>query len=1168
MIQLKVYRDNTKQEQYFIDLYDTEPIKLTLSIEDITNADATSTYSKAFKVPGTRQNAEFFKNAFDVDGILYDVTVKKPAEILVDGAEFKQGHVRLQKVYLNTKEDRYDYELLFLGETRDFSSIIGDKGLCDLIMNDLVGDNDNNVVEPNDVKLSWEAYPQTASLTAGLHDGNIIYPLIDHGNSYDTVGNPIETRISLTDSKRFTQASDPIGVDRFKPMIRAKRIVDQIFEDAGYTYDSEFFESELFHQVYISAFGNEATVTLSSATSGASSVNVAYGDNATQTQYTNDRLYWPNNWVDAGNNLSNPSSAPYGTVYEAPATGNYVITASCWYEGSRENSDYTSTSVPGNLFLRDYTAGLNLAQSSPGSGSGSTLQVTYSGNINANHKIGIWVDTNVSTDQDLVTAVEFEVLEAPGVYNPVSGLDCEYKQIDFIKDILTAFRLVFSPDPKDPKNFIIEPWQTYINSGQLYDWSNKLVENKEVTIEPVFFTQSDTIEFDFQPGGDYTNIYHQQAYDNVYGHLEFNSGNDLLKGKRDVKLLGIAPTILAQIEGADLTTGDNIALPHLHTHSSEDAGLEHLPIKAKTRMLFYNGLQPFDDPTQNRWYFLGATPTEEQTEYPLVSPYQEWPIQPQTLNLNWANDIQYWGEVSGYNQNGTTLYTEYWSRYISSLYNKYSRRVTATFILNNIDLNTFSFDDTIFVNGTYYRPEKIIDVEVGAYTEVKVVLITANDYKPAVILEPLTGLSAVGSNTSCSGLAGQIDVTTNGTPGFTWTLSNGMSGTALGDSAPGFAPYSFVINGVTGGTYTLEITDSLGRTGSVEVTVPAAVVSLPTATHLISNPTSCIEPCDGTIAVLPAGGSGNPYTIYWYDDPSETSFTRSGLCPGDYSYYVMDVNGCMSASYLATLECEATGNIWYFAQDFNCEALSSEWVKVDVGVGTVTPGSYWSLKDGFDNTIRGCWTPISETSGLPDYYLDQAWFDCQACQGQDEPVFEVQSCTQPQDPAHPNATRYIRTDWPGVQIGDVVYDFYGPDQYGPCYTVVGYNYENIANMEITGDIYDDCTTCAAGPTPTPEPTPTPTPTATPGPTPIPTPTPVPNVFYVIQQCESPFDFWTAPGEDGLFQIDDVVRFYPNVSGVRECGTIVGINPEGLGDATIDSPNTWFCGDTIHCDVQP
>ena len=69
MIQLKVYSNSEKLEQFWIDLYETEPIKLTLSIEDITNTDATSTYSKAFKVPGTRQNAEFFKNSFDVDGI-------------------------------------------------------------------------------------------------------------------------------------------------------------------------------------------------------------------------------------------------------------------------------------------------------------------------------------------------------------------------------------------------------------------------------------------------------------------------------------------------------------------------------------------------------------------------------------------------------------------------------------------------------------------------------------------------------------------------------------------------------------------------------------------------------------------------------------------------------------------------------------------------------------------------------------------------------------------------------------------------------------------------------------------------------------------------------------------------------------------------------------------
>ena len=124
MIQLKVYKNEAQiqADQHWLDLYDTEPIKLTISIEDITNADATSIFSKTFKVPATANNNEFFKNAFLVDGIDFDVTKKKPAEILVDGSEFKQGHIRLDKIYVNIDGDQIDYEILFLGETRDFSS--------------------------------------------------------------------------------------------------------------------------------------------------------------------------------------------------------------------------------------------------------------------------------------------------------------------------------------------------------------------------------------------------------------------------------------------------------------------------------------------------------------------------------------------------------------------------------------------------------------------------------------------------------------------------------------------------------------------------------------------------------------------------------------------------------------------------------------------------------------------------------------------------------------------------------------------------------------------------------------------------------------------------------------------------------------------------------------
>ena len=48
MVQLRVYNNGT---QYWLDLYEESPIKLTLSVEDITDASAASTFSRTFRVP-------------------------------------------------------------------------------------------------------------------------------------------------------------------------------------------------------------------------------------------------------------------------------------------------------------------------------------------------------------------------------------------------------------------------------------------------------------------------------------------------------------------------------------------------------------------------------------------------------------------------------------------------------------------------------------------------------------------------------------------------------------------------------------------------------------------------------------------------------------------------------------------------------------------------------------------------------------------------------------------------------------------------------------------------------------------------------------------------------------------------------------------------------------
>ena len=874
MIQLKVYKlagDN--DTALFLDLYDTEPIKLTLSIEDITNADASSVFSKTFRVPATRHNNDFFENAYAVDGIDFDVTKKNPAEILVDGAEFREGHVRLQKIYTNQDLDRIDYELLFLGETRDFSSVIAEKTLCQINMTNFTWDdsagnpyvtysNADDFIGPfnfADITGSWNAFPQSASTTAGTADGDLLFPLIDHGNTYDTTtGDPQQGTISLgpidAGVNSFTYPAGSLGQDRLKPMIRAKRIWDQIFEDVNYTYTSDFLNSDRFKQMYVSAFGNAEQVGMViGQTTGTifDSEEGSQGDNSFPGPMFNSTV------VQNQSNAYNIGGSSNGSSFICPGTSTaggsfYLMNASASMRLEVEQSNGPNLNISSRVQLVVVNGGaggsINRVLASgnfTNSGGTSTLNWdSRNGNdVTAGERLQVIFDTNSSfVDYDIIEDCQWNCTAAPGDYYAPLDLDCEYKQIDYIKDVLTMFRLVMQPDNARPNNFIIEPWQDFIGSGTTFDWSDKLVENFDQVLEPLFNTQSATIEYSLSEDEDFINKFHFDNNKHPYGWLQFNSQNELLKGTRKVEVKGIAPTPIDQIvHGGGTHPEPQFILPSIvevsgDTTSSNPARAQQLAIKPKTRFLFYSGLKSIN----SDWYLTNDGGNEQvQDKYPLVSPYEAFPILPSSLNLNFSNDTRYYIDPSpgtGYFDQGSTLFDEYWSRYVASLYNKFSRRLTAKFILNNVDLQYLTFDDVIFVNGKYYRPEKIIDAQVGAETEVTVQLITLNDQRPIWLEEPLTGFSVAVSNTSCVGQQGEIQITTNGTPDFAWELTqSGSTGVA---SPTGTAPFTFTIPAPVG-VDTLLVTDSLGRTATIQVTVPASTAIPVSSTSVNTNPTVC-----------------------------------------------------------------------------------------------------------------------------------------------------------------------------------------------------------------------------------------------------------------------------------------------------------------------------------------
>jgi len=548
-------------------------------------------------------------------------------------------------------------------------------------------------------------------------NGDVIYPLIDHGNTYDEDGDPIEGEIRTSHpshSKPFTNSSNKLERERFKPMIRAKAVWDAIFNEAGFTYTSNFINTgSTFNQMYLSAFGNEASIT----NEALSNTGLAEGYGVS----TGEDIILDNILLDPSNNFD-------GERYIVPQAGTYTFKYNFYADGFSPTPESVTLRLM-RYYLGSTTELDNVSDTfEPQGPEGEMIVIlsdTFSVSLPANAEI--YTRFTSSFTNSLYYYGQLEVLDAPGQIAIAPLLSNDYKKIDFVRDIITKFRLVVAPDKNNSSNFIIEPWATYIASGDEFDWTDKLDVSKDFKISPLFYTQVSKIEYRDSEGGDYLNTLYQDQYEEPFGTLRVISNNELLNGERTIET-NLIPVPVMQIEGAKEDTNgmDNTIIPQLHTHSAEDTGVLHEPVVGNKHLLYYNGIKNTGTiPARNDdWYMendLGVA--SGFTNYPMVSPYEDFPIQPSTLDLNWQREDGYIKFGLQDTDKGASVYTAYWSSYINSLYDKWARRVTAYFVLNAQDLIDFSFDDVIFVKDTYYYVEKIYDVPLGEKASVKVDLI-------------------------------------------------------------------------------------------------------------------------------------------------------------------------------------------------------------------------------------------------------------------------------------------------------------------------------------------------------------------------------------------------------------------------------------------------------------
>lgn len=342
-----------------------------------------------------------------------------------------------------------------------------------------------------------------------------------------------------------------------------------------------------------------------------------------------------------------------------------------------------------------------------------------------------------------------------------SCIDPDITQKAFLKDLIQRFNLVILTDPNDDTNLLIEPYNDFIASGQIKDWTNKLDTSKEMVVTDTTQIQKKTIHLTDQEDEDLYNKSIKENYPdvNVFGHLKIEQfNNDFATGELRNESI-FSPFINGQVfvnENEQLGTYlPNMTVQYEFSYGDGSGGaIENKVTKTKPKLFWYNGEATY---TQNvagdtTDYYLHRTTSSGVTafdfnSYPVCTPFNIVPGDGSNpanqYSLTTENTSLYWnavppivGNLTIFNYTGeygswfnNTLYGKYWKPYLDNIYSTEARIMQCHLNLNEVDIFNFSFADEIFIKDTYWRILNISNYQVGEKASTKVKLIKSLDSK-------------------------------------------------------------------------------------------------------------------------------------------------------------------------------------------------------------------------------------------------------------------------------------------------------------------------------------------------------------------------------------------------------------------------------------------------------
>ena len=739
--------DNSLLPNYeILDLYSDIPIKLNKSYAELQDiAKKNTEYSIGLTIPGSKTNNRFFENFFNVDtqSLFFNVTKRNNCDVLLGDVPLFRGYLKLNKV--SVMDSKIEYDVTLYSTIANLFGAIGNNLLSDLPFNDPEYTFNHTFSLAN----VWSNFFTTNFSLNQEEPRPYFYPVVHNGYNYisgDTVNQSgvTETQTRLYSStgpinsyatpaaawaagvKQYQINSPTQGLvnNQLKPALSVWNLMKLIFKTYGYTITSDFFNTPWFKTLYMYGYFSSEDTKFSYKINNIGEFPLEGIEVVV---------------VDDGDKIT-AYVCKLGTGIPSYSLSDFSVELEFFFYDPYYGPEPQFVNLPISAFSTGNTYNYPNAWNYVGA---SSNQVSIGTALRYTPKpVGSTVPFR---DGD---AVNFSLVIDPTI-----------KQIDFISSIAKKFNLVFISNPDNPKDIQIEPYDFYVGTGQIFDWTEKISYDKGWSVEPALnFVESELTLTDLEDG-DAGNKQFKDVNNRIYGRNMVLNPTDFKSQEKKIETI-FSPELIRKWDD-DVT--NNIGLPLGINYSVKNADAngqvrwQYGGLKSKPKLFFWEGaFNPFLDSVgevfnnPGSYYptyavYLTSSPVTGSTSYqqsntlPVISHTMPMGISDEyKKQRGFENDslcILFNSEEPVNLGPGLSIYktfTKYdaynvfYNNRITNIYNPNTRFLTGYFNLKYSDVKNLKANDIIKIQEQYFVWNKISEFNLTNRELTKCELIQLN----------------------------------------------------------------------------------------------------------------------------------------------------------------------------------------------------------------------------------------------------------------------------------------------------------------------------------------------------------------------------------------------------------------------------------------------------------